>query len=113
MGHTRVLYTDSTSAECGTVLKMLSFEEDLRTSCYQRLDNPGVKIYIVWGKADYYPELLARIPFPTRVQVHFKTKDRAERLATVVREAETALKILDPSCRIQVFDPATGEEITF
>jgi len=41
MGHTRVLYTDSTSAECGTILKMLNFEEDIRTSSYQHADSPG------------------------------------------------------------------------
>jgi hypothetical protein len=111
MGHTRVLYTNSTSAECGTVLKMLNFEEDLRTSCYQRLDHPGIKIYVVWGRSDYFPHILARVPFAPRVQVHFKTKDELDRLETYVRETAGALNKLDPSSRIQIFDPLSGEEI--
>ncbi len=113
MGHTRVLYTDSTSAECGTVLKMLDFQEDLRNSCYQHRNDPGLKIYIVWGKADYYPEILERLLFTPRVQVHFKTKEQLKRLETCAREAAAALKSLDPASRIQVIDPANGSELTF
>jgi hypothetical protein len=111
MGYTRVIYTDSTTAECGTILKTLNFEEDPKAGCYLLTDDLSVKVYIVWGKADYYPEIQKRLRFGPRVQVHLKTKAEVDKLDSFTREAVVALRNLDPNTIIQVFNADTGDEV--
>lgn len=112
MGHTRVIYTDSTTAECGTVLKMFSFEEDARGGCFVLNEDGVLKAYVLWGKADYYPDFLVQLGFSPRVQVILKTKDRPDRLDSYTREVVVALRNLDPGASIRVFDADLGAEIS-
>ncbi len=113
MGHTRVIFADSTSAECYTILKMFDYTEDQKSQCWFNPEEQSIKVYIVWGKADYYPALLRRLSFGPRVQIHLKTRDQVEKIDALAREAVVALKNLDPNTHIQVFNADTMEELLF
>jgi hypothetical protein len=112
MGHTRVIFSTSTSAECFTLLKHLEFEDRDGKGCFTQSGDNAVRIYVVWGKAPYFPELNRRIPFPVRVQVHLKTKDRVDELDRCTRETVQGMRSLDDTCQYLVFDPSDGREIT-
>ncbi len=112
MIHTRVIFTSSTSAEGANVLRALNFAEDQRMGCHVRIDDPSVKIFIVWGQARYHPELLARVTFQPRIQVHVKSKDRPDLVEYYAQEVALSLRSLDPGTDIQVFNPGDGREVT-
>ena len=54
MGYTRVIYTDATTAEAGTALKTCGFLEGTKGGLFTSAASP-VKVYVVWGKSDYFP----------------------------------------------------------
>ncbi len=111
MGSTRVIYSDSTTAECGVVLKHLNFEEDQKSGCWLSVDDSAVKIYIAWGKAPYYPQLFQNLSFTPRIQVLFKTKQDLDLIEPLAQKVAGMLKNLDPKTNIRLFDPDSGREI--
>jgi hypothetical protein len=111
MGNKLVLYTTSTSAESSNVLKSLDFTEDQKKSCFIHAAGNSVKIYVVWGKSPYYPEIMARLDFAPRVQIHLKSKDQPDQVDYYAHETVSALRNLDPETRIRLFDPESGGEI--
>jgi len=111
MGETRVIYSDATTAEAGTVLKGNGFLESNQGGLFTCHALP-VKVYVVWGRSDYHPELLGRVDFTPRIQVHVKARDGAGPQATEVALATTrGLKALAPATLVRCFDPADGSEL--
>lgn len=113
MGHKRVIFTESTTAECTSVLKAFGFEEDLREGIWLQGEGVPVKAIVAWGKAEYYPELFPRIDFAPRVQVHFRSKEGGQEVEFFTRETVRALRNLDGRTRIRVFNPESGEEVSY
>ena len=111
MGHTRVIYTDATTAEAGTVLKSSGFVEVAKGGLFTSPASP-VKVYVVWGKSDYYPQILSRIEFPLRIQIHFKCREDGPAIADLALGTVGALRDLAPGTRIRLFDADRSEEIT-
>lgn len=111
MGHTRVIYTDSTTAECAVVLKVFNFEEDNRNGCYTAPENQSLQVYLLWGRTEYYPDFHRKLRFLPRVQIHLKTDDKTDRLDYLTHETAVALKNLDPNSHIQIFNTDTNSEI--
>ena len=111
MGETRVIYSDATTAEAGTVLKGNGFLESNQGGLFTSHAVPA-KVYVVWGRSDYYPELIARLEFAPRIQVHVKARDGAgEMIAEVARATAGGLRALCPGTKLRCFDPADGSEI--
>ncbi len=110
MSQTRVIYTDSTSAECSNVLKAFNFEENSQEGAFVNQDNPAIKAYLVWGKIEYYPEFHQKLTFSPRVQVHFKSKEDVSDLNLFIKETVLALRNLDSNSQIQVFDANSKTE---
>lgn len=111
MGQTRVIYTDATTAEAGTVLKNCGFLESNQGGLFTSPSSP-VKAYIVWGKSSYYPELLAKLDFAPRIQVHLKCRDNAPDLEKVTLGAVNGLRDNSPGTRVVVYNADVLEEIT-
>lgn len=111
MGETRLLYTDATTAEAISVFKSLGYLESSEGGSFK---NPGspLRIYSVWGKADYYPELLKQLPFAPRIQVHFKCKEETSILNEILQASIQGFMSLSGGTRIIVYNADTGEEIT-
>ena len=112
MGETRVIFTDATTAEAITILKSAGFLETADGGCFLS-DRSPIKVYSVWGKAPYYPDLLSKVSFTSRIQVHFKCKDQdQEFLDETVRSVAQGLVRLCDTTKIMVFDANTCEEIS-
>jgi hypothetical protein len=111
MGKTRLLYTDATTAEAISVFKSLGYLESSEGGSFK---NPGspLRVYSVWGKADYYPELLKQLPFTPRIQVHFKCKEETSILNELLQASIQGFMSLSGGTRIIVYNADTGEEIT-
>ncbi len=109
MGYTRILFTDATTAEAITALKTLGFLETPDGGCFLCQGSP-IKIYSVWGKARYYPELLGKVDFPPRIQIHFKCKEDSE-LNRILQGCTQGLLRQSGGTRLKAFDVNTGEEI--
>lgn len=112
MKHTRVIYTDSTTAECHTALKNLNFEEDSDQGAFTHLEDDSIMIYLLWGRNEHYPDLHVRLGFNPRVQVHLISGEKVDELDNATREVAVALRNLDPNSRIQIFDTDSKLEIT-
>jgi hypothetical protein len=112
MTHTRVIFTTSTSAEGSMVLNTLNFAEQPAMGCHIQLDDPSVKVFIVWGQARYHPALLERLTFRPRIQVHVKSHDRPDLVEHFARAVALTLRSFDPGTDIKVFDPADGQELS-
>ena len=111
MGETRVIYSDATTAEAGTVLKSLGFLESGQGGLFTSPAHP-LKAYVVWGRSDYFPELLARLDFAARIQVHFKGRDgTGAQLAGIAAGTMAGLRGLSPATRLRCFNPADGSEL--
>ncbi len=110
MGNKLVLYTTSTSAESSNVLKSFDFREDPKNGCFVHAAGNPVKIYVIWGKAPHYPEIMARLDFAPRVQIHFRAKEQPEQVDYFAHETVAALRNLDPETQVRLFDPETGGE---
>ena len=111
MGETRLIYTDATTAEAITVFKSLGYLETPDGGCFKCPGSP-LKIYSVWGKANYYPELLSQLPFTPRIQVHLKCKDDSSVLGEILQACVQGFMSLSGGTRLAVYNAATGEEIT-
>jgi len=110
MGETRVIYTDATTAEAATALKGCGFLESNQGGLFTSPSLP-VKAYIVWGKSSYYPEILAKLDFAPRIQIHFKCRDEAPELAELTFGAVNALRGNSPGTRIAVYNAGALQEI--
>jgi len=112
MSQKRVIYTDSTTAECTGVLKMINFQEDIRDGSWVEPEGGGIKVYLCWGKNEYFPELHVRLAFTPRVQIHLEANEGAVEIDGLSRVLTTALKDLDPNCKVQVFNAVTRMEMS-
>ncbi len=110
MGHTRILFTDATTAEAISVLKTCGFMETPKGGCFLNQDSP-VKVYSVCGRAKYYPELLSRVVFSPRIQIHFKSKNDSASLTELLQTCVQGFLRLSDKTRIKAFDANTGKEI--
>ncbi len=112
MGETRVIYSDATTAEAGAVLKGKGFLESNQGGLFTCPAYP-MKVYVVWGRSDYFPELLGRVEFPPRIQVHLKGRDgTGPQLVEVAVATMAGLKALAPATKLRCFNPADGSELT-
>lgn len=110
MGKTRVIFTDATTAEAINTLKTLGYFEVSEGGCF--VDNTtAIKIFVVWGKAKYYPDLLDQITFTPRIQIHFKTGSKNQSLAEIVQSCAQGLKLLSDQTQIQGFNVNSGKKI--
>jgi hypothetical protein len=111
MGESRVIFTDATTAEAINALKAIGFQETPDGGCFRNGSSP-VKIYSVWGKALYYPELLDQIEFPPRIQIHFKCKEDLPTLEGIIRACVQRLLYSSEKMKFRAFNANTGKEIT-
>jgi hypothetical protein len=111
MSHTRVIYTNSTSAECSTILKQFNFEEDAKKGWYFLPDGIPVKAWVVWGRTVCFPEAHGKLDFSPRVQMFFRSKEARDRVDFYLAEAIMALRALDPLTVIRAYDAESGTEI--
>lgn len=111
MGQTRIIYSDATTAEASSVLKSCGFLESNQGGLFTNPNIP-VKIYVVWGKSSYFPEILARLDFSPRTQIHLKCRDNTPELAEVTLGAVNGLRGNSPGTRLQVFNADSREEIS-
>jgi hypothetical protein len=110
MGQTRVIYSDATTAEAASALKSCGFLESNQGGVFTNPTIP-VKIYVVWGKSSYFPELSSRLDFTPRIQIHLKCRENAPELAEVALGAVNALRGNSPGTRVKVFNTESQEEI--
>ncbi len=111
MGESRVIFTDATTAEAINALKAIGYLETSSGGCFLDASSP-IKIYSVWGKALYYPELLDQCDFPPRIQIHFKSKEDPPVLMETVRACIQRLFVCSANMKFKAFNANTGEEIT-
>lgn len=110
MGQTRVIYSDATTAEAASILKSCGFLESSQGGLFTSPSIP-VKIYVVWGKSSYYPEITALLDFAPRIQIHVKSRDNTPELAEVTIGAVNGLRGNAPGTRVMAFNADTSEEI--
>ncbi len=110
MGQTRVIYSDATTAEASSILKSCGFLESNQGGLFTSPTIP-IKIYVVWGKSSYFPDLTARLDFPPRIQIHLKCRDDAPELAEVTLGAVNGLRGNAPGTRARAFNADTQEEM--
>jgi hypothetical protein len=110
MGQTRVIYSDATTAEAASILKSCGFLESNQGGVYTSPNIP-IKIYVVWGKSSYFPEITARLDFSPRIQIHLKSRDNVPELAEVTLGAVNGLRGNTPGTLIKVFNADNHEEI--
>jgi hypothetical protein len=111
MGESRVIYTDATTAEAINALKAIGYLETPDGGCFLNGSSP-VKIYSVWGKAVYYPELLAQVDFSPRIQIHFKCREDLSTLKETINACVQKLFSNSGQLKFRAFNANTGEEIT-
>jgi hypothetical protein len=112
MGHTRLIITDATTAEATSVLKNKGFLENDRGGCFLSYHSPA-KIYVVWGRSPYYPELLEKSDFPPRIQIHLKCGEKPEELTKLTRELVLEIRNLSPGTLFSVYNIDSGEGLNF
>ena len=110
MGQTRIIYSDATTAEASSILKSCGFLESSQGGLFTSPNIP-IKIYVVWGKSSYFPEIYARLDFSPRIQIHLKCRENAPELAEVTLAAANNLRSNSPGTRVKVFNTNTSEEI--
>lgn len=110
MGQTRVIYSDATTAEAASALKSCGFLESNQGGVFTSPNIP-IKIYVVWGKSSYFPELSARLDFSPRIQIHLKCRENVPELAEVTLGAINSLRGSAPGTRAKVFNTDSQEEI--
>ena len=110
MGQTRIIFTDATTAEAISVFKSLGYMETSEGGCFRNPSSP-LRVYSVWGKADYYPDLLNQLTFAPRIQVHLKCKEESSILNEILLASVQAFMGLSDATRITVFNANTGEEV--
>ena len=110
MGQTRIIYSDATTAEAASILKSCGFLESSQGGLFTSPGSP-IKIYVVWGKSSYFPDLFARLDFSPRIQIHVKSRENAPDLAEVTIGAVNGLRGNSPGTRVKVFNADSQEEI--
>lgn len=110
MGETRIIYSDATTAEASSVLKSCGFLESGQGGLFTSPTIP-IKIYIVWGRSSYFPEITARLDFPPRIQIHLKCRENTPELAEVMLEVKKGLRTLSPGTRMTIFNASNQQEI--
>lgn len=110
MGYTRVIYSDATTAEAASILKSCGFLESNQGGLFTSPSIP-VKIYVVWGKSDYYQEIMARLEFTPRIQVHLKCRENGPELSELTIGVANGLRGNAPGTQVRVFNADAGEEI--
>ena len=110
MGQTRVIYSDATTAEASTILKSCGFIESNQGGLFTSPNIP-IKIYVVWGKSDYFPDILARLDFSPRIQIHLKCRDNVPELTEVTLGAANGLRGNSPGTRVRIFNTDSSEEM--
>jgi hypothetical protein len=110
MGQTRVIYSDATTAEASSILKSCGFLESSQGGLFTSPTIP-IKIYVVWGKSSYFPEILSLLEFAPRIQIHLKCRENAPELAEVTLGAVNGLRNNSPGTRVKAFNADTREEI--
>jgi hypothetical protein len=111
MGESRVIYTDATTAEAITALKAIGYLETPEGGCFLDGSSP-VRIYSVWGKALYYPELLEQVSFSPRIQIHFRCKEDLPALKETIKACVQRLFANSANMKFKAFNANTGQEIT-
>ena len=110
MGQTRVIYSDATTAEAASILKSCGFLESNQGGLFTSPNMP-VRVYVVWGRSLYYPEIANRLDFSPRIQIHVKSRENCAELAEVTLGAANGLRSNSPGTRVSIFDPDTQQEI--
>ena len=110
MGHTRILFTDATTAEAISVLKTCGFMETPKGGCFFNQDSP-LKVYRVWVRAKYYPYFIRGVVLSPRNHIHFKSKHDSASLTELLQTCVQGFLRLSDKTRIKAFDANTGKEI--
>ena len=110
MGQTRVMYSDATTAEAATALKNCGFVESNQGGLFTSPSIP-LKIYVVWGKSSYFPEILARLDFSPRIQIHLKSRENTPVLVELLLGVASSLRSNSPGTRLKAFNTDTAEEM--
>ena len=110
MGQTRVIYSDATTAEAASILKSCGFLESSQGGLFTNPSIP-IKIYVVWGKSSYFPEILARLDFSPRIQIHLKSRENTPELAELTIGAVNGLRGNSAGTRLRVYNADILEEI--
>lgn len=110
MGHTRVIYSDATTAEATSILKTCGFVESNQGGLFTSPSIP-IKIYVVWGKSTYYPDIFSRVSFTPRIQIHLKSRENCPELAEITISAANGLRTNAPGTRLCIYNADTGQEI--
>jgi hypothetical protein len=110
MGQTRVIYSDATTAEASSILKSCGFLESNQGGLFTSPTIP-IKIYVVWGKSAYFPEITARLDFSPRIQIHLKCRDNVPELAEVTLGAVNGLRGNSPGTRVRAFNADSSDEM--
>ncbi len=103
MGQTRIIYSDATTAEAASILKTCGFLESNQGGLFTSPSIP-VKVYVVWGKSTYFPEIFSRLDFTPRIQIHLKSRENCPELAEVTLAAANGLRGNSPGTRVRVFN---------
>ena len=110
MGYTRVIYTDATTAEAASALKSSGYLESSDGGVFTCPASP-IKVYIVWGKSSYYPEILALLDFSPRIQIHMKSRENGADLAELAINTAGCLRGIAPGTLVRIFNADSREEI--
>ena len=110
MGHTRVIYTDATTAEAASALKNCGYLESSQGGLFTSPSSP-IKVYVVWGRSSYFPEILALIDFPPRVQIHLKSRENGPDLLDLALGTAESLRDISPGTVVRIFNAEAGVEI--
>jgi hypothetical protein len=110
MGHTRVIYTDATTAEAASVLKGSGFLEGSKGGLFTS-QSSGDRVYVVWGKSAYYPEILQQLEFAPRIQIHLKCSEGGRELEELTLGTASGLVNLSPGTRLRIFNADSAQEI--
>lgn len=112
MGQTRVIYSDATTAEASNILKSCGFLESNQGGLFTSPTIP-IRVYIVWGKSLYFPEITDRLDFSPRIQIHLKCRENIPKLAEVTLGVSSGLSANSPGTRVTIFNADNGEELHF
>lgn len=110
MGHTRVIYTDATTAEAASALKNAGYFESNKGGVFVN-PSSAIKVYVVWGKSSYYPEILSLLNFSPRIQIHVKSRENGPDLLELTLGTAESLRGISPGTLVRIFNAEAGVEI--
>ena len=112
MGQTNVIFSDATTAEAASILKSCGFLESSTGGLFTSPNIP-VKVYVIWGKCAYYPDIFSRLDFAPRIQIHLKSREKGPELDEVTLGTVNGLRSNAPGTRVRAFDVEGEVEIPF